>query len=53
LNGPEGSGRGGVGLFMLLERVQAVALEDLLGFVREQHRVTVERDAELVRMRLA
>ena len=38
--------------FVRLERRQALRLIDPLGFVGEQHRVTVERDADLVRMRI-
>ena len=34
-----------------LERVEAARLEDALGLVGEQHRVAVEGDAHLVRMR--
>jgi hypothetical protein len=52
LNGPWRQRRRGAVALVALERGQAVALVDALGFVGEQHRVAVEGDAHLVRMRV-
>jgi hypothetical protein len=44
--------RGGAVALVALEGVQPVALVDALGLVGEQHRVAVEGDAHLVRVRV-
>ena len=50
--GPAASGVVGLLALVRLEGVEAACLEDALGLVGEQHRVAVEGDAHLVRVRV-
>ncbi|MPM41193.1 hypothetical protein SDC9_87843 [bioreactor metagenome] len=53
LEGAVGQGQGGLVEFMALEGRKPFVLIDALGFVREQHGVSVEGDAHFVGVRVA